>query len=243
MNRSSSIFKWLLMGTVAAVNAFLAALSITRGDYLMALIPIGAVTFVVGLLVLFVRSSSGRIVVRGECDSTGTTLRLDRVMDIAAKLLLAGTALAGLMLAIFAPLGMVEVPEQARLQLPFVGGMAALVTVPLLVRTLWRGSYSYLFLSPLGFEIAEGWRSRSGQWSEVRAITDADPNRPKAFKDGVVITLDDGTVAGMSAGAYTPGGTAVRELVRFYWQNRTHRDELTDARALKRLAENRFEAS
>jgi hypothetical protein len=35
----------------------------------------------------------------------------------------------------------------------------------------------------------------------------------------------------------TPDGSAMRELVRFYWQHPESRDELTDESALKRLAQ------
>jgi hypothetical protein len=39
------------------------------------------------------------------------------------------------------------------------------------------------------------------------------------------------------SGAMTPEGTALRELVRFYWQHPESRGELSDGGALKRLAD------
>jgi hypothetical protein len=46
----------------------------------------------------------------------------------------------------------------------------------------------------------------------------------------------------MAAASCTPDGVALRQLVRFYWQHPDNRGELTDGRALKRLADERFEA-
>jgi hypothetical protein len=39
-----------------------------------------------------------------------------------------------------------------------------------------------------------------------------------------------------------PDGSAMRDLVRFYWQHPDSRGELTDGRALERLADERFGA-
>jgi hypothetical protein len=44
----------------------------------------------------------------------------------------------------------------------------------------------------------------------------------------------------MAAGGCAPDGRALRELVWFYWQHRERRGELTDDRALTRLADERF---
>lgn len=38
-----------------------------------------------------------------------------------------------------------------------------------------------------------------------------------------------------SPGSYTPKGTALIELVRFYWRHPEQRTELADGRALERL--------
>ncbi|MGV0794345.1 hypothetical protein [Mycolicibacterium sp. XJ1819] len=53
--------------------------------------------------------------------------------------------------------------------------------------------------------------------------------------------MSDEDVLTMPAASFTSEERRLRELVRFYWQNPDHRDELTDGQALKRLAEGRFE--
>jgi hypothetical protein len=54
--------------------------------------------------------------------------------------------------------------------------------------------------------------------------------------------MADDSAPTIAAGAITPDGTALRELVRFYWEHPESRGELTDGRALKRLADERFDA-
>ncbi len=52
----------------------------------------------------------------------------------------------------------------------------------------------------------------------------------------MVVTLKNGKALLMEApGTYTPKGTALIEMVRFYWQHPEQRDELTDGRALIHL--------
>jgi hypothetical protein len=49
--------------------------------------------------------------------------------------------------------------------------------------------------------------------------------------------MSDETTPTIAAGAMTPDGSAIRGLVRFYWEHPESRDELTDGRALKRLTQ------
>ena len=52
----------------------------------------------------------------------------------------------------------------------------------------------------------------------------------------MVITMEGGSTLLFEApGIYTERGTALVELVRFYWQHPEQRAELTDGRALQRL--------
>jgi hypothetical protein len=106
---------------------------------------------------------------------------------------------------------------------------------------LWRnvsrgGTTKYLRLTPQGFELSEGLRSESGEWARVADISDQVPTQQAPSANGtVVFVMSDERTHTIAASAMTPGGAAVRELVRFYWKNPESRGELTDGRALKRL--------
>jgi hypothetical protein len=69
----------------------------------------------------------------------------------------------------------------------------------------------------------------------VRNIVAENPAQQTSTPAAIVFVMSDETAPTISAGAMTPDGIAVRELVRFYWQHADHRDELTDGRALERL--------
>jgi hypothetical protein len=57
-----------------------------------------------------------------------------------------------------------------------------------------------------------------------------------------MFVMSDDSAPTLAAGSITPDGSALRELVRFYWEHPESRDELTDGRAVERLAEERFDA-
>jgi hypothetical protein len=92
-------------------------------------------------------------------------------------------------------------------------------------------------LTPSGFELSEGFRSNSGDWEQVRDVTDEAPGNKAPTPSAVVFIMSDESAATIAAGAFTRDGTALRELVRFYWQHPESRGELTDGLALKRLAQ------
>ena len=112
---------------------------------------------------------------------------------------------------------------------------------------LWRnvsrgGTTKYLRLTPQGFELSEGLRSASGDWAQVMDISDQVPRQQAPSPGAVVFVMSDESTPRIAAGAMTPDGSALRDLVRFYWEQPDSRGELTDGRALKRLADERFEA-
>jgi hypothetical protein len=53
----------------------------------------------------------------------------------------------------------------------------------------------------------------------------------------IVLLMSDGRVHSFAAGGCTPDGTALRDLVRYYWQRSEDRAELADGRAVKRLTD------
>ena len=120
--------------------------------------------------------------------------------------------------------------------------MLVLIGVPLLWRNFRRGSTKYLRLTPSGFELEEGWRSQSGDWDQVKDVTDAAPGQQTSTSGPVVFVMSDGSAPTIAAGSMTPNGKALRELVRFYWQHPESRGELTDGRALERLVDGGIDA-
>jgi hypothetical protein len=109
---------------------------------------------------------------------------------------------------------------------------------PMLWRNVSRGGTTkYLRLTPNGFELSEGLRSNSGDWEQVRDVSDEAPSPKAPTPSAVVFVMSDDTAPTITAGAMTPDGTALRELVRFYWEHPEFRGELTDGGALKRLTQ------
>ncbi|MGV0715891.1 hypothetical protein ABQE93_10835 [Mycolicibacterium sp. XJ662] len=232
----------LLFGPVGILSAVWAVVNIARGDFLTATVSAGFAVFCLGFIIPFARTVPGKVSPRGEFDSEGTTIRPDRGIDVPLQASLLGLVVAGGLYAIFAPLGMVEipVPEQFRLYFPFVTAVTAIMGAPIVWRTFRRGSLQYLRLTPNGFKFVQGWRPQEGDWTQVVDVTDASPNESAPTPSAIVVVMSDESVLSLPAASFTPDGRALRELVRFYCQNPDRRDELTDGQALKRLADGRF---
>jgi hypothetical protein len=56
----------------------------------------------------------------------------------------------------------------------------------------------------------------------------------------LVLVLPERRSATLLADAVTGNSSALREWVRFYWQHPECRDELVDARGIRRLGEEKF---
>jgi hypothetical protein len=240
----TAILAWLLLGSIGTLGVVLAVIGIGRGEYLTTVVALGASAFCYGLIIPLVKVVRGKVTPRGEVDDAGTTFRPDRGIDIPVQVSLVGLVLAGALIAIFAPLGKLDipVPHTLRFSLPFVGAVVAVTGAPILWRNLRRGSTKYLRLMPGGFELVQGWRWQCGGWAHVEDVTDEAPEQTASTPNAVVVVMSDGSAPTMAAASFTPEGTALRELVRFYWLHPDCRGELTDGRALKRLADERFEA-
>jgi hypothetical protein len=109
------------------------------------------------------------------------------------------------------------------------------------ITNLWslfkRGGNSIQRLSPRGFELSQGVSSVNGEWDDVVEMADRRPGKRPPIRATLVVTFSDGKVRTQAIDSYTPGGEALRRLVRYYWINPDRRDELTDGRAIERLAE------
>jgi hypothetical protein len=238
MKPSIALLGGLLFGTIGAVCAIFAVRYVLRGEYLSAVVVVGVSMFCFGLVVPLAKALPGNIKPRINVNDRGTTIRPDRGIDIPIQLSLLGLVIAGGLFVIFAPTGRLDipVPREMRLYLPFVAAIAALSGAPVLWRSLRRGSSKYLCLTPDGFEIAQGWRPHAADWATVRDVTDVIPGQSVPTRGAIVVITSDGA-ASLAAASITPDGRALRELVRYYWINPDRRDELTDGRAIQRLAD------
>ncbi|SEH47589.1 hypothetical protein SAMN04489835_0241 [Mycolicibacterium rutilum] len=234
----------LLFGPLGILAAIWAVLSVGRGEFLAAVVSLGFAMFCLGLIVPFAKVVRKKISPVGEFDGEGTTIRPDRGIDLPIQISVLGLTVAGALFAIFGPLGMVDipVPVQMRYAIPFVSAAIAMMGAPILWRTLRRGSLQYLRLTPDGFVIVQGWRPRSGDWAQVANVTDMAPGQSAQTPSAVVLVMSDGSAPTLPGASFTPEGRDLRKLVRFYWMHADRRDELTDGRALRRLADGRFSA-
>jgi hypothetical protein len=239
MRLPTAILAWLFFGAIGTVAAILAVRSAVQGEYLSAVVALGGCAFCYGLifpLVKVVRRKQAPLV---EVDDAGTTFRPDRGIDIPIQVSLVGAVVASALIAVLIPLGKLDipVPRFMRYSLPFMSAVIVAMGAPMLWRNVSRGSTKYLRLTPNGFELSEGFRSNSGDWEHVQDVSDEAPGQKAPTPGAVVFVMSDDSAPSIAAGAMTPGGTAMRDLVRFYWQHAESRGELTDGRALKRLTQ------
>jgi hypothetical protein len=203
---------------------------------------IGFAVMFYGILAFFARVRWANVRPRAESDTTGTTIRPDLFADRALGVAMACGVMAMALFAVLQALGRLDVPipHSGRYYLPFMAAVGALAGTPALLRTIRRGSLSYIRLSSNGFEFAQSAKSERGIWADVTAISDSPPEGPAPAADSIVVTMRDGTTPTIAVGTYTPRGRAVRRLVRFYWKHPDQRGELTTARAAERLRSEDF---
>lgn len=239
MKRSTAILAWLFMGCIGTIAACLTVRSVVRGEYPSALAALGGSVFCYGLITPLAKVVRGKQTPRVNVDDDGTTFRPDPGIDIPVQVSLIGGVVAGGLVAVLVPLGKLDIPIPSGLRyaIPFMAALIVVIGAPMLWRNISRGGTTkYLRLSTQGFELSEGLRSASGDWAQVEEISDQVPTQQaRSAGDAVVFVMSDKSAHTIAAGAMTPDGSAVRELVRFYWKNPESRGELTDGRALERL--------
>jgi hypothetical protein len=228
----------LFCGPLGVFCAVWTVLFSVRGELLNAVVTLGVSAFCFGFIIPFFKVVPQNIAPRVEVDGGGTTFRPDRGIDIPVQVSLVGLVIASALIAVLAPLGRLDIPVPPfmRLSLPFLGAIIVAMGAPLLWRNASRGGTTkYLRLTPQGFELSEGLRSASGDWAQVEDISDHVPGQQAPTSGAVVFVMSDDSAAAIAAGAMTPDGSAMRHLVRFYWEHPASRAELTDGRAVKRL--------
>ncbi len=234
----TAILGGLFSGGFGVFTAAWTVVFIVRGEIVNAVVALGLSVFCFGFIIPFFTVVPGKVAPRVNVDDGGTTFWPDRSIEVPMQIALLGGVMASAVYTIFAPAGKVSIPipPAMRYSLPVTSAVFLLIVVPLAVRNFRRGSMKYLRLSPSGFELEEGWRSESGGWEQVKDVTDAAPGQQTSTSGPVVFVMSDGSAPTIAAGAITPNGMALRELVRFYWRHPESRDELTDGAAVKRLA-------
>lgn len=219
--------------------------SLALGEFLTSVVTLGVTLFSFGIIAAGGKSAAGRVTPRTSCDGHGTKILPDFFIDVSMLVGSVGILVASTVFVVFAPMGRLDIPipHTARLSLPFMAGATIVLGVPTLWPMLRRGSSNYLLLTLTGFEMAEGFRPQTGTWDAITNISDAIPDQRKKLPNKLVIENTDGSFNVLSAGWLTPGGKDLREWVRFYWKHPDYRDELTDGRAAKRLADRQFKSA
>lgn len=238
-----AFFGVIFAGGFGILCSVWAVVTAGRGEYLTTIVVLGFAGFCFGLVVPFIIVRSGKVTARAEVDATGTTIRPDRNVEVLTEAwVLAGIVGMGLF-AIFQPVGKLDipVPHTMRYYLPFMSAAGAVMGAPLLWRMAKRGGTKYLRLTPDGFEFEEGSSSTSGEWAQLKGVTDQAPGKPPPAYSAIVMVMSDGQTPTLAAASFTPGGKALRELVSFYWQHPERRSELTDGEALVRLRNEQFD--
>jgi len=77
-----AILSWPLFGAMGSLSLILALRCIARGEFLTAVVTLGASAFCFGLIIPFLKIVPGKVTPRVEFDDAGTTIRPDRGIDI-----------------------------------------------------------------------------------------------------------------------------------------------------------------
>lgn len=185
---------------------------------------------------IFMMTQSKTVAFQASFDATGTQLRPDKRIENNLRRLIVTAGISTWLMFLAWVFGVLYLPlGNAQHVFPLCAGAAAAVLTWCWIKLVRQGSLSYLFLTPEGFEFSTLREPKTGKWAEVENVADKVPGEER-FWNPMVVTVAGGATLLMEApGIYTPKGTALIELVRFYWQHPERRDELTDGRAVERL--------
>jgi hypothetical protein len=215
--------------------------ALLRGSYLTAVVTLalGSSFVLVVVALQFVRK--GATTLRAEHDSTATTLLPDRRFTVLVIASLVLATLSMLAIAVGVPLGALDIPMSGGMRTfsPFVAGFGALVGAAGLLTGWRRGGVGYVDISPDGVDIANIVYTESVDWDDIADV--ADSVETKKTRKAVVLKLRDGSEKIIDgADLYVPAGVRLYWMVRHYWGHPDDRAELTDGRALERIADGDF---
>ncbi|MCG7606913.1 MULTISPECIES: hypothetical protein [Mycobacterium] len=222
----------LILALVCGIWAFIAVKHLA---FITGVIALGlAVTW---LFVASQLAAAKNAVFQAAFDESGMLLRPDGRIDATQRRSYAALALSGLSMVIAWITGWlyIPLPDGVSQVVPIGFGATGLIAGWFWFVFKRQGGTSHLLLTPEELEFTNLGSLNSGKWDDIAAVTDKLPTEGR-FWTPMVITMKDGSILAMdSPGSYTPKGTALIELVRFYWRHPEQRTELTDGRALDRL--------
>lgn len=235
MNNFNRRFGLALNAILAAVCGIWAFFALKHLNFITAMIAVGLITTC--LLVAIQLAASKNAVVQAAFDESGMLLRPDSRLESIQRRSNLALALSGVSMFIAWITGWLylPLPDGVGQVFPIAFGAAGLVAGWFSFIFKRQGGTSYLLLTLEEFEFPNLGSMNSGKWDDIAAVTDKLPTEGR-FWTPMVITMKDGSRLVMdSPGSYTRKGTALIELVRFYWRHPEQRSELTDGRALDRL--------
>ncbi|MCK0172585.1 hypothetical protein [Mycolicibacterium sp. F2034L] len=207
-----------------------------RAQLLSALVALGFAVFALGLVSMLLTVAIGKVAPRVVVDGDAVTVRPDRKVDGLLTASIVGALIAMAVYAVFAPMRMLDIEVAGRDQRYFVIVCAAAVVVGLftLRQIIRRRGTSYLRLDAEGLETGNTMTSVQRRWEDVTEVADR-PRNGRRSTGAVYLLTGDGHSREIPSSWYTPGGQALGDYVRFYWQHPEARDELSDSRAVERL--------
>ncbi|OLO99938.1 hypothetical protein BVU76_23320 [Mycolicibacterium porcinum] len=222
----------VILAVVCGIWAFNA---IRHLQFITAVIALGFV--LTWLLIATQLARSKNAAIDAKLNDLGTVLRPDSRVEASQRRSNAALALSGLSMVIAWMCGWLylPLPEGVGQIFPIAFGATGLVAGWFWFVFKRQGGTSYMLLTAEKFKFVNLGCLNSGEWDDIASVTDKLPTEER-FWPPMVITMQDGSILTMdSPGSYTPKGTALIELMRFYWHHPEKRDELTDGRALDRI--------
>lgn len=211
---------------------------LSRAEYPSAVVALGCAAFSLALISMLALARRRRVVPRIASEAEGLMARPDPRIDLLLVVAILGAFAAMTTYAICAPLDMVVIAVPRGDQRYFV--IACAIGLPLglvtLVQVIRRGGSSYIRVTRDGLELGNTVTTVVRTWDEVTDIADRGENARRSTGTTYVRTAD-GHSREVPTDWYTPGGHAIRQLMRFYWLHPDARHELEDRRAVDRLDE------
>lgn len=226
----------VLFGPFGVFCVIWTVIFLQRGELLSAVVALGFAVFALGLVAMLVIVASRNVVPRAACRTGSTTFRPDSRVDRCLMSSTVAVFLAMVVYAVFAPLGMLSIPVPSgdERYFIFISAAGVLVGVFSVRQILRQRGMSCLRMSFEGIEIGNTMSTARRSWNELAEVADRPRNGRKPTGTTYIKTTD-GTVRTLPSDWYTPGGSELRQLVRFYWEHPEHREELADGRAVERL--------
>ena len=234
--RIAAAYLCLLFAPFGIFSLVWAFIYFARDEYLSGLVALGFGLFAVGFVAMLVIVAGNRTIPRVTSDDTGTTFRPDFKADGFLTISSVAVFLGMLVYAIFAPQDKLTIPVPSGNQRQYVYACIAgvLVGLPSMWQIVKQRGMSRLRMTTKGIEVGGAVATNRHTWDEVTDVADRPRNGRQPTGTTYIMTAN-GHTRTLPSDWYTPGGRAMRELVRFYWEHPEARDELADGRAVRRL--------